>query len=215
MNNKYDLVIWDVDGTLLDTSEGIIASAKYIIEKKGVEVPPNDVLSTFIGPPLQESFVKVFNVAPETTKAMVNEFRSHYIEYDLLKATAYEGILPLIKDICHAGIRQGIATYKRQDCVDKLLSGFGFDDYVDIIYGSDYEGKLTKKDIIEKVIKESGCTDLDRIVMIGDSESDQKGASQIGIDFIGVSYGFGFKRGKDYFFDVADSVEDMRNLLNV
>ena len=213
MINNFDLIIWDLDGTLLDTSEGILAASKYVIAKHGFEVPADDVLKTFIGPPLQQSFIKFFNVTEEESKEMANAFRQRYLEAELLKATPYDGMLALVHDISISGVKQGVATYKRQDLAEKILDNFGFADYVDMIFGSDLEGKLTKSDIIEKVIKTSGVVERDKIVMIGDSKGDQKGAAQAGIDFIGVTYGFGFMEGEqEYKFKLAGNVTEIRGM---
>ena len=214
MESKYDLIIWDVDGTLLDTSEGIMTAVKYTLENSVYKVPDDTVLKSFIGPPLQESFIRICGVPEEKARELVNDFRLRYKEQDLLKATSYEGILSLVKNIFSHGIKQSVATYKRQDLAEELLKELGFSKYMKSIYGSDYEGKLTKKDIIEKVIIDSEVKSLDRIVMIGDSDGDQKGASQVGIDFIGVTYGFGFKKGnKDSGVKFVDNVHELRELL--
>lgn len=214
MRSKYQLIIWDLDGTLLDTSEGIISASKYIIEKYGFKIPSDDVFKSFIGPPLQHSFIRVFNVDEEKAMEMTNEFRLRYMERDLLRATPYDGILSLVREIFQSGAKQGIATYKRQDLAERLLGSFGFTDYMDMIYGSDFEGKLTKRDIIGQVIKASGVEERDKIVMIGDAEGDQRGAAQAGVDFIGVTYGFGFKSGKhDGTVKLANSTAEIKDML--
>lgn len=216
MGSKYKLVLWDVDGTLLDTSEGIISAAKYTIERYDMKMPSDDVLKSFIGPPLKRSFMSTFAVEEERAMEMVNVFRSRYKELDLLKAKPYEGIIPLIRDISSISIKQGIATNKRQDLAEILLRSFGFSGYMDVICGSDVAGKLTKSDIIHKATQESGVTSLDEIVMIGDSDGDQKGAAKLGCDFIAVTYGFGFVKSKvEGIEKLADNANEIRNLLGI
>ena len=90
------------------------------------------------------------------------------------------------------GIKTAVATYKRQDYAEKILKHFGFDKVCDVICGSDFEGKLTKKDIIKNAMDSLGIVDRKRAVMVGDSDNDAQGADELGIPFIGVTYGFGF-----------------------
>ena len=216
MESKYKLVVWDVDGTLLDTSEGIISAAKYTINRYNLKMPSDDVLKSFIGPPLKRSFMSTFGVEEEKAMEMVNVFRSRYKEFDLLKATPYDGIITLIRDISSKDIKQGVATNKRQDLAEILLGSFGIAGYMDVICGSDVVGKLSKSDIIQKAMNESGVTGLDKIVMIGDSDGDQTGAIKMGIDFIAVTYGFGFEKSMTEGIEKwADNANEIRNLLGI
>ena len=155
MNIEYDLIIWDVDGTLLDTSEGIISAARYAIEDAGFKVPDDEALKNYIGPPIQETFAREFKIQMDKALKMAGVFRSHYKDYDLMKAKRYDGILELVAEINNLVIKQGIATNKREDYAGEIIRLFGFSKYVEIVHGSDFEGKLTKKDIIQNVIR--GC----------------------------------------------------------
>lgn len=191
--SKYSLVIFDVDGTLLDTSEGILASVLYTIEKYGLHGLDNDTIKTFIGPPITESFTKTYHLDKETAKDITETFRNQYKEYDLLKAEPYTGMYDLFDYLKESDIQIAIATYKRQDYAEIIVKHFGFDKYTDIIYGADNDNKLKKKDIIEKCISSAKTSDKHRILMLGDSENDAVGANALGINFLGVTYGFGFK----------------------
>ena len=124
-------------------------------------------------------------------------FRDRYKESDLLLATPYDGIFDVIKALSDAGVSSAVATYKRQDYAEKILTHFGFDRVCDAICGSDFEGKLSKKDIIENAIRQLGVTEKKRAVMVGDSDNDAIGAKELGVDFIGVTYGFGFSAKED------------------
>lgn len=194
---KYELVIFDVDGTLLDTSEGIIASAKYAIKKFGYQIPSREILRTYIGPPIQKSFANSLGVSEDDSNKMAECFRKRYKDIDLLKAERYEGILEAFKELANSGCKLAIATYKRQDYAEKIVDYFGFTQYTSLIFGSDFEGKFSKADIIRNAIKASGITDYKKVVMVGDTENDAVGASELGIDFIGVTFGFGYQSNEE------------------
>ena len=178
MIKKYDLVIFDVDGTLLDTSEGILAAQRYTIEKMGYEMPDEKTMETFIGPPVQDSYARIYGLEGPILQEIATIFRNYYSTKSLLGARAYDGIYELFEKLRHEGIRTAIATYKREDYALTLLKAFGFDRYTDIMYGGDNENKLKKKDIIEKCIKTAGVTDLSRVVMVGDTDHDAIGAEK-------------------------------------
>jgi len=190
---KYKLAIFDLDGTILDTSEGILSSATYAIKKMGFEVPDEKILKTFIGPPIQKSFNKVFKINGESLDYMVSVFRDRYKNHDLLKAVPYDGIKEIFKALHNHDIKISIATYKRQDYAETIINYFELNNYINSICGSDWEGKWSKKDIILNAIKYSDIIKLEDCVMIGDTIWDYEGAKELGIDFIGVTYGFGFK----------------------
>lgn len=194
---KYDAAIFDVDGTLLDTTEGILAAVQYTIKQQNLPELSYETLLTFIGPPIQDSFRKAYGLSDEAVQKLATIFRNRYKEKELFKASPYEGIYDVLYSLKEKGVRLGIATYKRQDYAEEILKHFYFDRYCDIIYGADHENKLKKNDIILRCIEAMAVKDKKRIVMIGDSSHDAIGASQIGIDFIGVTFGFDFRSEQD------------------
>ena len=195
--NKYDLVVFDVDGTVLDTREGVLAAVQHTIEQCRLEHLSDGALRTFIGPPVQNSFKRWYHVSDEEAQRLANVFRDKYKGEDLLKAVPYDGIYDVFEKLQAKGVKTAVATYKREDYAIRLLKHFKFDHYSDILHGADNENKLKKKDIIELCINESGITDRSRIVMIGDSDNDAIGAEGMGISFVGVTYGFGFSSKED------------------
>lgn len=195
--NKYDLVIFDVDGTLLDTSEGVISAVKHTIKEMKLEMLPDEVISTFIGPPIQDSFARWYGLNGSILQDIATLFRNYYKGVDLFKAVPYEGIYVVLQELANRNIMTAIATYKREDYAITLLKHFGFDAYCKNIHGGDHENKMKKKDIIELCIAESKVNDKSKVVMIGDTNNDEVGAELVGIDFIGVTFGFGFKTKAD------------------
>ena len=195
--NKYDLAVFDLDGTLLDSAPGILAAAEYAIGEMGYPVPDKATLATFIGPPIEVSLERAAGMRGDDIRRAAQIFRASYQNDHLLKATPYAGIFELFEGLVARGIKPAVATYKRESYALPLLRHFGFDRYTDILYGSDAEGKLTKSDIIKKCIRDAGVTDMGRVLMIGDTVHDAKGAATLGIPFLGVTYGFGFKSAEE------------------
>ena len=191
--SRYELAVFDLDGTLLDTGRGVLSAVRYTVKELGLEMPDEDTLKTFIGPPIQDSFARTYGFEGPVLQDIATVFRNFYSTKTLLEADLYEGITELFEALCERGIKSAVATYKREDYAVKLLKHFGFDKYTDIMYGGDHENKLKKQDIIEKCIVSAGISDISKVVMIGDTVFDAVGAEKIGADFIGVSYGYGFK----------------------
>lgn len=185
-------VIFDVDGTLLDTTEGILSSVRYTIEKHQLPELDRENLLHFIGPPIQDSFAKHYGLAGDILQELATTFRDHYKDADLYKAIPYDGIYEVCEQLKTAGIPMAVATYKRQDYAEKIVRYFGFGKYTDIIFGADHENRLKKVDIIRRCLNAMGVPADKDAVMIGDSDNDATGAGKIGIGFLGVTYGFGF-----------------------
>ena len=189
---KYRLVIFDLDGTLMDTSSGILMAVKDTIREYKMPELSEEQIRTFIGPPIQWSFETQYGISKEEAQEMADTFRALYSTKHLLGAIPYPGIYDLLKFLKEKGLKSAIATYKREDYALCLLKHYHFDEYTDIMYGGDNDGTLKKHDIIQKCIDMAGITDLQEVVMIGDTLHDANGAKDLGVDFIGVSYGFGF-----------------------
>lgn len=214
------MVIWDVDGTMLDTSEGLISSTISMIEDFNLPMPEEEVIRSFVGPRIQDSVKRVYpELSDETRKEMAACFRKHYLDEDVLKATPYQGVKELMKGMKAAGIMQTVATNKGQVFTDNLMVKNGMTEYLLGVFGTDSAGKLNKSDLILKAVesgKEYGIKIQDAI-MIGDSEYDAEGAAIAGVDFLAVTYGFGFKNEKDTEnykkVAIADSIEEIERLL--
>ncbi len=189
-------VIFDLDGTLLDTREGIIESVKHAGKELGYSELPYETLLKFVGPPIQQSFMEHYGCDKETAQKAADLFRDYYKTVALLKAEPYEGIYELCEKLKANGIRMSVATYKREDYAVMLLKHFGFDKYCDPIHGSDNSNVLKKEDIVRMCREEMGSEKEDS-VLVGDTEHDARGALQAGTPFIAVTYGFGFKTSKD------------------
>lgn len=212
--SKYEAAVFDVDGTLLDTTEGVLASVKYTIDEMGFAPLSDEQLITFIGPPIQDSFAKAYQLEGEILQEIATCFRNRYKDYELFKAVPYDGIYKLFDKLSDKGIKLAVATYKRQDYAEAILKHFGFDQYTNILYGADHENKLRKVDIIRKCLEDLGIQDYGKAVMIGDSSHDAIGAREIGMDFIGVTYGFDFKSLSEVFqYDAIGAADYPESIL--
>lgn len=189
-------VLFDLDGTLLDTSEGIIESVRYTIEELGYPALKEETLLRFVGPPIQNSLMNYLGLSHEDAQHGANIFRDYYKSKALFKATLYSGIFDLLFSLKSKGVKIGVATYKREDYAINLLEHFKIADLCDVIHGADNNNRLTKASIVELCLNE---LEVDRtsIVLVGDTEHDAKGAKESGIRFIAVGWGFGFKQKKD------------------
>lgn len=195
-SGRYGLVIFDVDGTLLDTKEGILSSVKYTINHFGLPMISNEKLLEFIGPPIQDSFANAFGLQGCILQEIATVFRSHYATEDLYKAKPYEGIYDVFENMKTRNIQTAIATYKREDYARDITRHFGFDRYTENIFGADHENKLKKKDIILRCVGFANLSSNREALMVGDSLNDGIGAQQNEMDFVAVTYGYGFKSGE-------------------
>jgi len=191
----YKAVVFDLDGTLLDTTPGVIYAVKYTIESLNLPMPQEETLKEFVGPPMQLSFENKFGMNKDDALKAANLFRANYKEHSLLKAELYSDVLDVLKYLKGKKYKIAVATNKSHDNAMEILRHFGIADYCDFMMGSDLGGKLKKADIIRESLTALKVEAKDA-VYIGDSMFDLEGANAVGMDFIGVTYGFGFKPGE-------------------
>lgn len=180
--------IFDLDSTLLDTSPGIMDSVCYAADKLGYPQLPKETLRSFIGPPLQGSFMRYYGCDKEAAEELTAAYRENYRAGALLHATPYDGIFTLLETLRNEGLLTMVATSKPQPFAEQILRHFGF--AFDAIHGVDFAGKFGKADMIRLCVEDTGAAPSG-CVMIGDTEYDARGAQEAGVPFIGVSYGFG------------------------
>ncbi|MDR2866981.1 MAG: HAD hydrolase-like protein [Methanomassiliicoccaceae archaeon] len=211
---RYEAVIFDLDGTLIDSSKGIVRAAEETIHEFGYPAIPCEELTSYIGQPVGRRVVER-NGSDESEVARFNSvfYRKYESEY-LMDAETYPGITEMLHDL-RGSVFIGVATYKRAECAVTLLNGLGLSRFFDDICGLDAERKLIKKDIIENCIAASGADAGGRVVVVGDTKIDESAAKECGADFIGVMFGFGFKKKEEITYGrAAESVQSLWNMLS-
>ena len=193
----FDSLIFDLDGTLLDTSDGIIFTANETARSLGIPAVDDRSLfeKNFIGPPLHHGFAAVFGLEGEILEKAVNEYiRLYRICGGAEMYSYYPGLVEAVRKLKEMGYRIGVSTLKNEQVAERMLRNSEYGDVFDVIHGSDHTETLTKADIIEMSIEDLHVS-RERVLMIGDSESDLNGAVKTGIPFLAVSWGFGFHSG--------------------
>ncbi len=209
-------IIYDLDGTLTDNTQGIKNSLKYALDKMHIEDYPENILDGFIGPPLQWSFSELFGMNERNTKLAVEYFREYYGENGWHQNVPYDGILEMIAELDQSGKKQYIATSKLEKFALQIMRHFEMDKYITQLKGADYGGKkATKTQIITDLMTMQQLVPSDEIVMIGDTPFDIVGGKNNEIATIAVNYGFGVEEElrnaePDYF---AEGVEELYELL--
>lgn len=207
MDRKYELILFDLDGTLLDTSLGIFNSVRYAEKEMGFAPISSSRLAEFVGPPPKSMYMKMYGVEEEVALLAAQKHREYGRTKAVFEATVYPGIIDLLKCLKKQGYKLGVCTLKSQKIAETILQNFGLSQYFDTIVGMDEKESLTKSRTIQMAIKETNTTG--RALMVGDSQYDYEGAIETRIDFIGVVYGFGLKKEEKYVFDVIEKPRDL------
>lgn len=192
MNKEYDTYLFDLDGTIIDSSPGIVASVNYALNKFGIMEPKQEKLLRFIGPPLTESFQKYYNLSGEDSIQAVYYYRENYEAGGMFQCSVYEGLEDTLKALKEAKKKILVATSKPEVYARQILKHFSLDLYFDYIAGMELDGgRGTKAEVIAYGLESCKITDKSKILMIGDREHDIFGAKTMGVDSMGVLYGFG------------------------
>lgn len=216
--SRYQYVIFDLDGTLLNSETGVIKSLQETVSELGLPVIKTEDYSRFIGPPMEKSMSEYFSLDGNKLAVAVAKFREIYQYKFLYEAGVYDGILELLGELLGNGIITGIATNKPQSYAIPLIEHFGLSKYCKPCIGYIPELRIDKAEIIKECISQLQA-DLNRTVYIGDTSGDMQAASRVGIGFIGVTYGFGFKpeavvnNTSGSVVALAHNSEQLRNIL--
>lgn len=208
-------ILFDLDGTLTDSGEGIINCAKMTLERFGLPIPSPDELRTFVGPPLGDSFMK-YGVPADQVEEAIAIFRSRYLPIGKFENQPYPGIRELLDALKGQGHKLYVATSKPEVTAVEVLEHFGLAHFFDRICGATFDqSRVSKSDVIAFLLEQIG-TDADA-VMVGDTAFDVIGAAAHGIPTIGVSWGYGkvSDMEKAGAAAIADTPEMLLKLLNM
>ncbi|MFM0621539.1 HAD family hydrolase [Streptococcus suis] len=211
----YQTILFDLDGTLTDSGQGILNSVAYALEKMGIEEPDTANLNRFIGPPLYESFSRFYQLNPEDTQSAVDAFRVYFKEKGMFENQLYPGIIPLLEELRTSGKTLVIATSKPEIFAKQILEHFGIAHYFDVIAGASLDSsRISKADVIGYAINQLEAFPK-HAVMIGDREHDIEGARMHQLPAIGVLYGYGSKQEfeKAGATMIVETVQDLKRVL--
>lgn len=190
------LIVFDMDGTIADTSLGIINCVKYTQKKLNLPEIKFEQILSHIGPPMEESYARNFGLSGEMLKNAVTCHREYAISRGYKEIKIYNGIPELLSMLKKRGSYTAVATLKAQPTAEKILKEFKLDALFDLVIGTDIEQPMPKSQIVKLCINRLGCKKSET-VFIGDSAYDAVAATEIGIDFIAALYGLGFKTESD------------------
>ena len=193
---KAKAIFFDLDGTLTDSGEGIINCAALALEHFGLPVPSRQEMRVFVGPPLDQTFIR-FGVPADKAEEAIRVYRSRYTTVGLFENFPYPGIPEMLEKLKAQGHRLFVATSKPETMSVQILEHFGLAQYFERICGATMDGSRSHKaDVIAYLLAQAGC--VSDAVMVGDTAYDVIGAKEHGIPTIGVAWGYGL-------------VEDMQN----
>ncbi|MBE5962050.1 MAG: HAD family hydrolase [Lachnospiraceae bacterium] len=188
----YQHILFDLDGTLTDSKEGIFKGFLYALSEFGIAVPDLKQLEAVIGPPIDQSFRQFFGLSEEDTVAAVKIYREYYKETGLYENEVYPGIEELLKKLKKEEKNLLVATSKPEPFARRILEHFDLAKYFTFIGGSGLKGERNSKtEVIRYALKEAGITDTADVVMVGDRKHDMIGAQETNLSSIGVLYGYG------------------------
>lgn len=214
---KY--LLFDLDGTLTDPKLGICTCVQYALASFGIEEPDLDKLEPFIGPPLKDSFMTFYHMTEAQAEAAIAKYRERFSEVGLFENQVYEGVSRMLRQLNAKGMCLAVASSKPTVFVKRILEHFHIDGYFKAVVGSELDGRRANKDeVVCEALRQlfgDKPVERDQVYMIGDRSFDVEGAHKMGIESVGVTYGYGsmeeLKEAKsDY---IVRSVEELHRFL--
>jgi len=210
---KYRMLMFDLDGTLTDSREGIVRSIEMALARMGREIPDGVTMNRFIGPSLYTGFQEILGFSPEDSSRAVALFRERYQKEGIYENRVFPGI-PQVLDALKSHYTLAVATAKPEISARVVLDHFDLTSRFETICGASLDlDRIHKDQVIARVLEEHPEMDPGEILMIGDRIHDIEGARANGTDVAAVLYGYGDREelaGADY---LVDGVEDLRTLL--
>ena len=217
---QYEVIAFDLDGTLSDPAKGLIQGFVYCFRKLGLPYDDEESLRKYIGPSLYDEWQEDFGFTPEEANAAIEIFREYYNIYGWWDNVMYDGIPEMLGSLKRAGKKVVLATSKPLDTAKKVLELFGLTHYFDFIGGAISHQKDQKWQVLNWSLSEVGVDlsdpdSLAKCIMVGDRKYDAEGAKICGIDSMGVLYGHGSKEEltSSGFTVLVDSVAEISKIL--
>ena len=182
-------IFFDLDGTLTDSGEGILNCATLALEYFGIPVPSRQEMRVFVGPPLDQTFLK-FGIPADRVEEAIRVFRSRYLTVGKFENFPYPGIPELLQTLRARGNRLYVATSKPETTAVEVLEHFGLAPFFEKICGATMDSsRITKEQVIDYLFAQIGYQK--DAIMVGDTAFDVTGAAAFGIPTIGVTWGYG------------------------
>lgn len=203
----FDLILFDLDGTLTDPKEGITNCVKYALQHFGIDENDEAILLSFIGPPLYDSFRELYGFSHDEANLAAEKYRERYSVTGLFENAVLDGALDILKALKKAGKITALATSKPLVFAQRIVEKYGLSEYLDYVVGADLKGGINYKDeVIREVLRLANPTDLSKVVIVGDRKHDILGAKKCGISSIGVKCGYAEENeleeaGADFVFE--------------
>ena len=210
---KYEILLFDLDGTLTDSAPGILNCARHALNIMNRPEPEN--MYRFIGPPLIDSFLEFCGMNDEDAHEAVRLYRERYGTVGLFENAVYDGVPEMLESLKKAGYRMAVATSKPEVFAVRILEKFGLADYFEFIGGGLVNGvRNEKNEVIEYVLEKLGQPARDKVLMIGDRKHDVIGAKQTGLDCLYALWGYGSteeakEAGAEYLTDTPQALANM------
>lgn len=208
----YKYVLFDLDGTLIDSSEGIGLCYRYTFEQLGLPFPGESFVRRAIGRMLPEAFEKLAGLTPQQARQAAQIYRDHYNEEGKAHFHVYPGMSDTLQTLQMQGCCLGVATLKKESFAREMLALGGLLPLFHTICGMDADDTLTKPELIARCRLEMNAPPEESI-LIGDTVFDQTAAKDAGIAFLPVTYGFGFQGEEQPRMPAAHSPEEIPGIL--
>lgn len=208
-------ILWDLDGTIINSEEGITKCVQYALQAHGIDEPDLKKLLCFIGPPLDPVFREKYGMTEEEAWQSVIKYRERFNVKGIFECCLYDGVKETIIDLKEKGYVQALASSKPETACKRILEHFGLTSYFDEVVGSTLDGSIsTKQEVLEELGRRMEHLSIHKneMCLIGDTKYDAAGARAFGIRCIGVGYGFGesgelLAAGAEAVFDKIEEVE--------
>lgn len=187
---RYPVLFFDLDGTLTDTTEGVLNGVRYALKEMGRPVPSPEELRPFMGPPLTESFQRFSGMDAEDAKKAEDLYRVYYRENGIRETAEYPGVRDLLTALKDTPYRLAVATSKLETTAVKVLDAFGYLSFFETVSGSSADGSVSSKtDVILQAMRRMKISEPADILMIGDRKYDVLGAHELGLAAAGIYTG--------------------------
>ena len=216
MRKIYKYILFDLDGTITDPKLGITKSVQFALKHFHINVTNLDSLKPFIGPPLKDSFVKYYNFDELNAGEAVEKYREYFKDIGIFENILYDGMENLLHRLVKNDKTLIVATSKPTIFAKRILEYFNISDYFIFISGSELNGtRFKKSEVIYHALTQNNISSFKDVIMVGDREHDIIGANEVGIDSIGVLYGYGdygeLKNAKATYF--AHDINELSQIL--